>query len=62
MDKRIFLRKRFGLFGKSSGDSGEMIHEGELRQFLTCEPNLWFLVRKIIRYALYKKKDYMRYE
>lgn len=62
MDKRILLRKRFGLFGKSSGDSGEMIHEGELRQFLTCEPNLWFLVRKIIRYALYKKKDYMRYE
>ena len=60
--KRRYLQKRFGLFSKVENGSGDKIHEGELRQFLTCEPSLWFLVRKIIRYALYKKKDYMRYE
>ncbi len=62
MEKRRYLRDRFGLFAAGANDSGEHLHDGELKQFLTCEPNLWFLLRKIIRYALFKKKDYMRYE
>ncbi len=61
IEKRRFLRERFGLFDKTGGDSGERHRAGELRQFLTGEPSFWFLLRKIWRYVLYKKKDYISY-
>lgn len=57
--KRAFLRQNYGLFDPSKQPSGQIIHEGELKMFLTCEPSLLFLVRKIWRYMLHKKKDYL---
>ena len=62
MEKRLFLRERFGLFGLDDNGTEGRLKDGEIKAFLTCEPNLWFLIRKIWRYLLYKKKDYMRYE
>ncbi len=58
--KRRLLADRYGLYGEDDTEKNVKIHEGELKKFLTCEPNLWFLARKIIRYALHKNKDYLK--
>lgn len=57
--KRQFLYERFSLFDPDKQEKGQKLHEGELKTFLTCEPNLYFLVRKIWRYLLNKNKDYI---
>ncbi len=58
--KRQLLYARFGLFDTHSLNSATKIHEGELKTFLTCEPNLLFLIRKLWRYLLHKGKDYIK--
>lgn len=56
--KREFLKHRYGLFSPKD-PTRRVLHEGELALFLTCEPSLYFLIRKIWRYILHKKKDYL---
>ncbi len=58
LEKRRYLSERFGL-GSDEEETVKILHEGELKMFLTCEPNIVFLVRKIWRYLFNKKKDYI---
>ncbi len=60
IEKRRELSARFGLFDCDPSEQGQKLHEGELKMFLTCEPSLYFLVRKIFRYLLHKNKDYIK--
>ncbi len=59
LEKRRTLFEGFGLFDPAKQDKGVIVHDGELKMFLTCEPSLYFLARKIWRYLLHKKKDYI---
>lgn len=60
LEKRKLLNERFCMFDRSTQSDNHRLHEGELKSFLTSEPNLWFLIRKIWRYLLYKRYDYIR--
>ena len=57
--KRRDISEKFGLLEADRQEKGEKLHEGELWMFLTCEPNIVFLIRKIWRYLRYKKMDYI---
>ena len=58
--KRMLLNERFGMFAPSTQPENHKLQEGELRSFLTGEPNLIFLIRKLWRYILHKQKDYIK--
>ncbi len=60
LEKRRLLSERFGMFAPSTQSENHKPHEGELRSFLTSEPNPIFLLRKIWRYMLHKQKDYIK--
>lgn len=58
-EKRVMLYEKYGLFDPDKLPKQVIAKDGEIKQFLTCEPNLWFLIRKIWRYLRYKKMDYI---
>lgn len=60
VEKRQLLKRKFGLFKSAQCAEHPQSRLSVLRSFLTEEPNLLFLFRKIWRYLLYKRKDYIR--
>ncbi len=59
LNKRQEISEKFALPDADKKEKGEKFHKGELWMFLTCEPNVYFLLRKIWRYIRYKKLDYI---
>ncbi len=56
IEKRKLLKD---YLDRSDNTTARKLGEGELISFLTSEPNLLFLIRKIWRYILYKRYDYI---
>lgn len=60
IDKRLYLRDHYKLFDYCNREFKTVrVKSEEIKIFLTCEPNFYFLIRKIWRYLVHKTKDYI---